>query len=166
MSTVCYRQQDEAEQFITIFPSLCIHVNTCNMSHLVIQCNDTLIMSLHFSRICIALLISCSSVTYFLSKYRIQSFSERNQTISQLNFWSERPRNNSRAGTPSDLRDLFRGRLERLEEACEGEERRSRSLPKVYKFNVAPEQRLIMCKQAKHGTTTLSQYFVQILTDG
>ena len=78
----------------------------------------------------------------------------------------ERPRNSSIAGTPADLRDLFRERLERLERVCGGEERRSGNLPKVYKFNVAPEQRLIMCKQAKHGTTTLSQYFVQILTHG
>ena len=102
---------------------------------------------------------------YFLSKYRIQRSSERSQTISPLNLVSERPRNSSIAGTPADLRDLFRERLERLERVCGGEER-SGNLPKVYKFNVAPEQRLIMCKQAKHGTTTLSQYFVQILTDG
>ena len=76
--------------------------------------------------------------------------------------------NDSRAGTPAVLRELFRERLDTLETVCRDNRRQvPREVSKNnFLFNVAPDHKLIMCKSAKHGTTTWSEYFVQILTAG
>ena len=79
-------------------------------------------------------------------------------------------RRNTRQGSPADLRNVFQKRRLTLVRACE-EGSESQRIPEEvskpdFQFNVAPREKLIMCKTAKHGSTTLSQYFVQILTQG
>ena len=72
------------------------------------------------------------------------------------------------ASSPAHLRDLFHERLEVLRRACQdnGAEVPMEVIRPNFLFNVAPEQRLVMCKTAKHGTTTWSSYFLQIITNG
>ena len=73
-------------------------------------------------------------------------------------------------GSPADLRNVFQERRLTMLRACEEGVARKRIPVEVskpdFQFNVAPRQKLTMCKTAKHGSTTWSQYFVQILTAG
>ena len=66
------------------------------------------------------------------------------------------------------LEMLFHDRLVTMKEACRANMDKVPSDVKKnnIQFNIAAKQKLIMCKTAKHGTTTWSNYFVQILTNG
>ena len=76
--------------------------------------------------------------------------------------------NSSSAGSTADLRALFQERLFTMRKACQDNiQEVPQDVEKPdFQFNIAPKQKLIMCKTAKHGTTTWSQYFLQIITDG
>ena len=74
--------------------------------------------------------------------------------------------NKPREGSPEELRGLFRERLETLAKACQDIRRFREDQKAEYDFNIAPDQKLIMCKTAKHGTTTWSYNFIQILLNG
>ena len=69
-------------------------------------------------------------------------------------------------GSPAELRGLFSERLETLARACQDIRRFREDQKAEYDFNIAPDQKLIMCKTAKHGTTTWSYNFIQILLNG
>ena len=71
-----------------------------------------------------------------------------------------------RVGSPADLRVLFQDRLETLARACQHVKRFRQDQKADFDFNIAPQQKLLMCKTAKHGTTTWSYYFIQIFLNG
>ena len=139
------------------------------------------VMNLKLINICILFLALCfilyitsnKSTRSPTSTIRLKKFKHKHRTRSKLKLKRTEVKpvaDNSKAGSPEDLRNLFKERRLSMLKACK-EGRESNRIPLEvskpdFQFNVAPQEQLIMCKTAKHGSTTLSQYFVQILTEG
>ena len=62
------------------------------------------------------------------------------------------------------VRKLFAERVERVRRVCEAErsERVGRVNTKIW--SVEPQHGLVICRTAKHGSTTWANYFLQIYT--